>query len=134
MKTVIKLFLTASLSFFILDMLWLLLISKKLYQDYLGTLLGQVRIGPAALFYVLYVLGMLFFVISPALAKESLSYAWLAGGFLGLLCYATFDLTNLATLRDWPVLITVIDLIWGTVVTAVVSAITVATAHYFNWR
>lgn len=134
MSQFIKLFLTAAGYFLILDMLWLLVISKKLYQQYLGELMGQVRLGPAVIFYVLYVLGMVFFVINPALAKDSAVYACLAGGFLGLLCYATYDLTNLATLKDWPVLITAIDLVWGTAVTATVSGLTVLTANYFNWR
>lgn len=129
-----KLFLTAAGYFLVLDMLWLLVISKKIYQTYLGELMGPVRVAPAVIFYVLYVLGMIFFVINPALAKESVIYACLAGGFLGLLCYATYDLTNLATVKNWPVIVTVIDLVWGTAVTAAVASLTVVTVSYFNWR
>ena len=71
MNQFIKLFLTTAGYFLILDMLWLLVISKKLYQTYLGDIMGQVRLAPAIIFYILYVLGMLVFVINPALAKES---------------------------------------------------------------
>ncbi|MBC1983278.1 DUF2177 family protein [Listeria booriae] len=110
--------------FLLIDAIWLGLIAKSLYRNYLGDLMaGNVRFGAALLFYVLFVCGVVFFVIEPALAKDSLSFAIFAGAFLGLLCYATYDLTNLATLKDWPVLITALDLVWGAFVTAATSGI-----------
>ena len=130
----IKLSLTTAGYFLVFDMLWLLLISRKFYQHHLGHIMGQTQLLPAVLFDVLYVLGLVFFVINPAVSKERLLYACLAGAFLGLLCYATYDLTNLATLKDWPVVVTVVDLVWGTSVTAAVSVLTVLTATYFKWR
>ena len=78
----------------------------------------------AAIFYLLFIAAMVFFVINPAVDKQSVRYALLAGAFFGLVTYATYDLTNLATLRDWPVSITVIDLAWGTFITSTTSAIT----------
>jgi uncharacterized membrane protein len=63
---------------------------------------------------VLYIVGILFFVISPALGKESWQYALFVGFFFGFITYMTYDLTNLATLKDWPVFLTVVDIIWGT--------------------
>ncbi len=130
----LKLSLTTAGYFLVFDMLWLLLISRKFYQHHLGHIMGQTQLLPAVLFYLLYVLGLVFFVINPAVSKESLLYACLAGAFLGLLCYATYDLTNLATLKDWPVVVTVVDLVWGTSVTAAVSVLTMLTATYFKWR
>jgi uncharacterized membrane protein len=101
--------------FLAIDMLWLLVISKNLYAKYLGYLMtDQVKVGAAALFYFLFVVGLLFFVINPALAKDSWTYALFAGMFFGLITYATYDLTSLAVIKDWPVTITIIDLIWGT--------------------
>lgn len=114
----LKLFFSATVVFLVIDLIWLLVISRKLYQTQLGHLMGPVKLVPAGIFYVLYIVGILFFVVNPALAKDSLSYVILAGGLLGLLCYATYDLTNLATLKDWPPIITVIDLIWGTFITS----------------
>ena len=85
---------------------------------------AKVNLPAAAIFYLLFIAAMVFFVINPALAKTSILYAVGAGAFFGLVTYATYDLTNLATLRDWPVVITVIDLAWGTFVTSATSALT----------
>lgn len=134
MNHFLKLFSIAAVLFLVFDFVWLLFIARKIYQEQLGSLLGPTKIIPAAIFYVLYLVGMLFFVVYPALEKDSLMYALIAGAFLGLLCYATYDLTNLATIKGWPVLVTIIDLIWGTVVTTATSGITVFVAQHFNWR
>ncbi|MGY3779457.1 DUF2177 family protein [Isobaculum melis] len=133
MNDFFKLYGVATISFLVLDLIWLLLIANKLYQHYLGGLLGQTKILPAVLFYLLYIGGMLFFAVYPGLAKDSLVYTMIAGGFLGLLCYGTYDLTNLATMKDWPVVVTILDLIWGTFVTAATSGITFYIAQHFKW-
>ena len=113
-----KEYLVAFFVFLGLDMIWLTLISKKLYQENLGYIMAEkVNFLAAVLFYLLFVGGMVFFVIHPAIQKDAPLYALAAGAFLGLLCYATYDLTNLASIKNWPLLITVIDLIWGTFVT-----------------
>lgn len=110
--------------FLVIDAVWLGLIAKNLYKHYLGDLMAtNIRFGAALLFYLLFIVGMVFFVIEPALAKDSLQFAIFAGAFLGLLCYATYDLTNLATLKDWPIFVTVIDLVWGAFITAATSGI-----------
>ncbi|MGX7245182.1 DUF2177 family protein [Enterococcus quebecensis] len=134
MSYLLKLYSVSAVTFLTFDFIWLLLIAKKLYQEQLGGLMGQTKLVPAIVFYVIYLMGIVFFVVNPALEKGSLLYALVAGGFLGFLCYGTYDLTNLATLKDWPYLVTIIDLIWGTVVTASVSGITVYVAQHFNWR
>lgn len=109
--------------FFAIDMVWLGLIAKPFYAKHLGHLMAaKVRWTPALLFYLLYIAGILFFAVLPALDKGSLGRAVLSGALLGLLAYATYDLTNLATLRDWPLLVTIIDLLWGMVLTGGVAA------------
>ncbi|WP_218730051.1 DUF2177 family protein [Brochothrix thermosphacta] len=123
MKRYAKLFLTSAVIFLVIDLLWLAVISRQLYVDQLGGLMGETRIIPAAIFYVLFMTGLLFFVIVPALNKNKLSYAILVGGFFGLICYGTYDLTNLATLENWPVVITVLDLIWGTFINAATAGL-----------
>ncbi|MGX7418340.1 DUF2177 family protein [Carnobacterium gallinarum] len=128
-----KLFITTGILFLLIDLVWLLVISKQIYQNYLGDLLGTVKIVPAAIFYLIYIVGIVFFVIHPALDKGSLAYGIFAGGLLGLLCYSTYDLTNLATLKGWPVFVTVIDLIWGTFITATTSGLVFILAKYLKW-
>ncbi|EUJ48076.1 DUF2177 family protein [Paenilisteria rocourtiae] len=119
--------------FLVIDALWLGVIAKNLYKHYLGDLMAtNVRFGAALLFYLLFVCGMVFFVIEPALAKNSIQFAIFAGAFLGLLCYATYDLTNLATLKDWPVFVTVIDLAWGAFITATTSSIVFSLAKLWG--
>ena len=112
--------------FFLVDIVWLAFISTKLYEDQIGFLLkDDVNWLAAALFYLLYIAGLVFFVILPSIEQKSVRYALLAGGFFGLVTYATYDLTNLATLSDWPIFITVVDLLWGTFLNATTAAITV---------
>lgn len=104
--------------FLAIDMIWLLLLAKKLYSEQLGYLMAKnPNLIAALVFYLLFIAGLLFFVIQPALASGSGQYALLAGMFFGLVTYGTYDLTNLSTIRDWPVLITAVDLAWGSIAT-----------------
>ncbi len=121
----LKLYLITVAVFFVVDIVWLGFISKNLYKNYLGHLMApRVNWTAAIIFYLLYIAGLIFFVIDPALAKNSLWYAVAVGGFFGLITYGTYDLTNLATLKDWPLNITIIDLIWGTFLNASTAGIT----------
>ncbi|MFA7367513.1 MAG: DUF2177 family protein [Bacilli bacterium] len=121
----IKIFLVAFVVFFAIDIIWLGLVAKNLYKKYLGFIMApQVNWIAAVIFYIVFIIGLSFFVIEPALAKSSLSYALLAGLFFGFITYATYDLTNLATLKDWPITITIIDLLWGSFLGGAVSTIT----------
>ncbi|MFA5543481.1 MAG: DUF2177 family protein [Bacilli bacterium] len=121
----IKIFLVAFVVFFAIDIIWLGLVAKNLYKKYLGFLMSEnVNWIAAVIFYIVFIIGLSFFVIEPALAKSSLSYAILAGLFFGFITYATYDLTNLATLKDWPITITIIDLVWGSFLGGAVSTIT----------
>ena len=83
----------------------------------------------AIIFYLLFIAGLVTFVISPAIEKHSWVHALLFGALFGLITYATYDLTNLATLNNWPVLVTIVDLIWGTVLSASISVITYLIAN-----
>lgn len=121
----IKLYAIALPVFFAFDMLWLGVIGKGLYQRQIGHLMKDVVNWQAAIvFYLLFIIGLVFFVISPAVQKGSFLYSILVGAFFGFITYATYDLTNLAITKDWPFMITIIDLLWGSFLGAVVSAIT----------
>lgn len=104
--------------FLAIDALWLGVIARGLYRRELGFLLAEeVRWGAAALFYLLYVAGVLIVVVLPN-QEATLVRTMVLGGVFGLCAYAAYDLTNLATVARWPVLVTVVDMIWGTVLTA----------------
>lgn len=108
--------------FLVIDMVWLTLIAKNLYAQQLGYLMApKAKLIAALLFYLLFVLGLQFFVLNPALAAGSWKTALFAGMFFGLVTYATYDLTNLATVKDWPVLVTALDLVWGSFVSGMTA-------------
>ena len=120
----VKLYLSMLLAFLAVDLLWLGVVARDFYRKHLGALLSPTPNWPAALiFYALFIAGLLAFVVAPAVQAGSLRQALLMGAFFGLVAYATYDLTNLATLRDWPFTLTVADLIWGTVLSTAVSAV-----------
>ena len=119
--------------FLVIDMVWLAFIAKSLYSKYLGYLMApKVNFLAAFLFYMLFIIGLLVFVINPALVKESWQSALLMGMFFGLITYATYDLTNLATVKDWPVMITIIDLVWGSVVSGATALISYLILRLFR--
>jgi uncharacterized membrane protein len=120
-----KLYLIALPVFFAIDMTWLGLIAKNFYRNQIGFLMKPDVNWPAAIiFYLLFIAGLIAFVISPATQKHSWHHALFYGAFFGLVTYATYDLTNLATTKDWPIMVTLVDLSWGTVLAASVSLIT----------
>lgn len=118
-------YLIATVAFFAIDMLWLGLIARNFYRDKLGFIFtGDVRWPAAIVFYLLYIGGILYFAVNPALEVASLQKALINGALFGLMCYATYDLTNMATIQQWPLVVVVVDIIWGIVLTGSVSAIT----------
>lgn len=125
-----KLFAITLPVFFAIDMLWLGVVAKNFYRAQIGSLLKtDVNWWAAILFYLVFIAGIVFFVLAPALEKASWRHALFAGAAFGFITYATYDLTNLATMKDWPVLVTVVDLVWGTVLSASVSVISFAIAR-----
>lgn len=121
----LKTFLIALAAFLVIDLLWLGIIAKKFYRKHLGFLMSDdVNWFAAIIFYLIFIAGIVIFVVNPALEANSLRYALVYGALFGFVSYATYDLTNLATLKNWPLLITIVDLIWGTVLASSVSIIT----------
>lgn len=108
--------------FFLIDMLWLGLVATRFYQSQIGFLLGPVNWTAAVIFYLLYIVGIIIFAVQPGLAAASLGKAALYGALFGFFAYATYDLTNLATVKDWPLLVTFVDLLWGTILTCSVAS------------
>jgi uncharacterized membrane protein len=108
--------------FFLIDMIWLGLVAKGFYRRHLGAFLSpNVRWGAAILFYLLFVVGLLAFVVRPAILRGAPLEALLFGALFGLICYATYDLSNMATIKGWPLIVTVVDLVWGTVLGGAIS-------------
>lgn len=117
-------YLLAAGLFVAIDAVWLSTMTKRFYNKHMsGMLAAKPNFVAAAVFYAIYILGIVVFVLNPALEKDSLSFAIGGGALLGLTMYATYDLTNQATLKKWPTILTVVDLAWGTFVTALVSTI-----------
>ncbi len=111
-------------SFFVIDMIWLGLVARNFYRQQLGFIMVEKINWPAAMvFYLMFIAGLLYFVVHPALGQDSWFIAFLNGAFFGLICYATYDLSNLATLKNWPLKVTIADLIWGALLCGVLSMI-----------
>ena len=121
----IKLYAIALPVFFVIDMIWLGFVARDFYRSQIGFLMkDNINWLAAIIFYLLFIAGLVYFVIQPAILKNSLLNAFLIGAFFGFITYATYDLTNLATLKNWPLLVTLVDLLWGTVLGGLVSVIT----------
>ncbi len=128
-----KLYAIAFAVFLGVDAAWLVLIAKNFYTKYIGYFMAKnPNLWAALIFYLIFIAGLVFFVITPALDKKMWTQALLTGMFFGLVTYATYDLTNLATVKDWPLIVTIVDLIWGMFVSATVSVITYFIAIKFK--
>ncbi len=115
-------YLLTTIVFFAVDMTWLGFLAKDIYKKYLGGFLSDKINWPAAIiFYLLFIIGIFYFAILPAVEKNSLTKAIISGALFGFFTYATYDLTNLATLKNWPLPIVFIDIVWGAVLTCIVS-------------
>ncbi len=129
----LKLYLVTLMAFFAIDIVWLGLIARPFYQKHLGFLLAPHPNWTAAIvFYLLFILGVLVFVVVPGLRADSLKSTLLHAALFGLITYATYDLTNHATVKDWPLLVTVVDLIWGTVLSVAVSLASFKAGKWLN--
>jgi uncharacterized membrane protein len=118
----LKLYLASLVVFFAVDMVWLGLVASSFYKKHLGYLMSpSVNWLAAIIFYLLFVVGILVFVVLPGIKENSLPNTILRAVLFGLITYATYDLTNLATVKDWPLMITLVDLGWGMALSAIVS-------------
>lgn len=120
----LKLFACAFIGFVAIDAIWLAFVANSFYKRHLGFLLSdQPNWWAAILFYPLFVAGVIVFAVLPGLQSGSWVKSLALGSFFGLVAYATYDLTNLATIKNWPWIITAVDLVWGTVLAGAVSVI-----------
>lgn len=127
----VKLYLCTVPVFFLIDIIWLGVLAKGFYRKHLESVINLSVNWPAAIvFYLLFIAGILLFAVAPALDKQSWYRAAMLGGLFGLFTYATYDLTNLATIKGWPMTVVLVDILWGITLCA-----TVATASYAlgNW-
>jgi uncharacterized membrane protein len=127
----LKLYLLTVPVFFIIDLIWLGVVAKGFYQKNLGYILStQVKWTAAIIFYLIYIVGILIFAVLPGLAKDSLRHATLWGGLFGFFTYATYELTNLALLKDWPINIVFVDILWGVVLCSAVASLSFIIAKW----
>lgn len=124
------LYLITFAAFLAIDFVWLTTMGDRFYRAQLGSLMReQANLPVALLFYVFYVVGVLVLAVMPGVEAESVVKAAAYGALLGFVAYGTYDITNLSTIRDWPVVVTVVDLVWGSFLTG-----SVATVGYFVAR
>lgn len=127
----LKMYLIAFLVFLIVDAIWLSFVANQFYKKHIGFLMKTTPNYLAALlFYLVFIVGLVFFVVQPAVNTGDVGRLILGAALFGFITYATYDLTNLATIRDWPLIVTVVDLAWGTVLSTTIS---VASYYLYLW-
>lgn len=123
LKLIVIAYLATLIVLIAIDFVWLSLMADRLYRPVMGDmLLSEFKLAPAVLFYLLYAAGAVFLAVRPALATNSVVTAMLHGAVLGFTAYATYDLTNQATLKNWSPTLTIADIMWGTCLTATAAA------------
>lgn len=128
-------YLTILIAFGIIDAIWLSQMAMALYRPILGDMMiEQVRIMPAAVFYLFFPIGLVVFAVMPAVRDGSVFIAFGAGTLLGALCYATYDLTNYATLKTWTLQVTVIDIAYGAIVAGTCSSLAYLAVQVYAGR
>ncbi|SRR6056297_1601405 len=136
MYSYFKVYILAFLIFILIDSIWLGFIARDLYRKQIGFLLKEkFDMKVAVIFYLFFIAGLVFFVLNTAIINQSWQYALFAGLFYGFITYATYDITNLATIKDWPVMLTVIDIIWGSLIcgtTSIIAYIIVMNIDFFR--
>lgn len=126
-------YIATAIVFFAIDIVWITKVARGVYFKNLGHLLAKTMSpAPIALFYVMYIAGIVYFAIRPAMATGQWTTALLNGALFGFFCYATYEFTNYATLKNWPVKVLVIDTIWGTALTGFCAAVGFYVMHKFT--
>lgn len=129
----IKLYLITVPFFFAVDLIWLGLVARNFYQKHLGFILSpEVKWAAAITFYLIYIAGIIFFAVIPALERDSMATALIWGGLFGFFTYATYDLTNMALIKGWPLRVVVVDIAWGVVLCAIVAALSFKAAGWIS--
>ena len=122
LKGMLLLYVFSAIVFFAVDMLWLGVVARNMYRKYLGYIMRSTVNWPAAvIFYLLFIAGILIFAVLPAIKNSSVSYALIYGLLFGFFTYMTYELTNYAVIKDWPFSIVLIDIVWGMVLSGIVS-------------
>ena len=130
----VLLYIVTAIVFLALDVVMLKKVMYPLFSSNIGPMmLEDLRMGPAAVFYLFYVVGVVWFVSIPALNVGSIAQAFFAGAVLGALAYGTYEFTNFATLKGWTAQMVTVDVIWGAVLTGTSAAVGVAVTKYFTW-
>jgi uncharacterized membrane protein len=121
--------------FLVVDLIWIGIIARTFYQDQLGFILASSPNWTAAIiFYLMFVAGLLFFAVVPGLKETGLKDSLFRAALFGILTYGTYDLTNLALIEGWPVLVTVVDIIWGMILSITVCMVSLKAGRYFDRR
>ncbi len=129
----VLLYIVTAIVFLALDVVMLKKVMYPLFSSNIGPMmLEDLRMGPAAVFYLFYVVGVVWFVSIPALNVGSIAQAFFAGAVLGALAYGTYEFTNFATLKGWTAQMVMVDVIWGAVLTGTSAAIGVAVTKHFT--
>lgn len=129
--TFVSLYLISLPVFLVVDLLWIGVFANKFYDAQIGHLRGDIHWGAAIAFYLIFLVGLTWFAIYPALAADSLKSVFVYGAVYGFFVYAAYDLTNMATLKDWPVTMTLVDIAWGTILGGLVTLGTVVAYNIF---
>jgi len=120
-------------TFLVLDGIWLAVVAKSFYAEHLGALLRkQFLPAPAIAFYLVYTAGLVFLAVRPGQIDVSIGSVAFYGALVGFLAYGTYDMTNLATLKNWPWIISVVDLLWGTALSSTVATVSALALRYFS--
>lgn len=118
----LKAYLVSFVIFLVIDAVWLTLVAPKFYKSQIGHLMSDTpNLIAALIFYLIFIFGIVYFVLQPALETRDFAKLIISAVLFGFITYATYDLTNLATLKDWPIKVTIVDLIWGTSLSSIVS-------------
>jgi uncharacterized membrane protein len=132
-KTALTAYAGSLATLLVLDAIWLGIVARTFYRDQLGELmLPQPSLGIAALFYLFFTAAVVILAVLPAFANASLTTALIYGAVIGLAAYGTYDITNLSTLRNWPLTLSLVDMAWGTIITAATAAGGYGVARYFS--
>ena len=119
--------------FFVVDMIWLGVVAKGFYRRNLGFILSaDVNWAAAVVFYLIYIAGILFFAVRPAVAENSLREAVWLGALFGFFTYATYDLTNMATIKNWPIVVVIVDMLWGVCLCSLVAGVSYTLSRWLT--
>lgn len=129
----LKIYLITLITFLGIDSFWLGLVAPKFYRSQIGHLMAdEANFWVAGIFYLLFIYGMVYFVIEPAIQNKDMTQNVMRGALFGLISYATYDLTNFATLRDWTLLVTVVDMAWGTILCGLTTWVALSVGQRLN--